>query len=142
MLERLVARSVFDRAIRRYASNPLNKTSYEDFLSSFGHKGAEVRRFARPWISEKGLPSLNVTTIGTDLLISQTGPRYWLPNVTIRLMLQDGTSNLVQADIDGATTKISLKGAAVANVELDPFEDYLLEKRLFEISPSQPAPSP
>jgi aminopeptidase N len=34
MLEGLVTRSVFVRAVRRFASNPLRNTTYEDFLSS------------------------------------------------------------------------------------------------------------
>jgi hypothetical protein len=134
MLERLTTPSVFDGAIRRYASNPLGKTSYEDFLESFGDKSSMVRRFAQPWISEKGLPSLSVTSTGNDLLISQSGPHYWLPNMIIRLIRQDGTSVFVKADIEGATTRVDLRGARVAAAELDPFEDYLLEKRLFATS--------
>lgn len=133
MLEKVVGEDAFSRAMTHFVAQPRDRTSYEDFLAGFGAQRATAERFLTPWVSEPGLPVLAVTRSGEQLILSQTSPLYWLPNVTVRLVHPDGSSTLRVVDVQSERTAIDLPPKAVNRVELDPFEDYLLKQRFFDI---------
>jgi hypothetical protein len=133
MLERLVGDDAFSRAVVNYVAKPVGRTSYDDFLASFGSKRSMAERFMAPWVSEPGVPTFDVVLNGGRLTISQKGAIYWLPHMAMRLVHPDGSSDLIVTEIEAARTSIDLPEAAVSRVELDPFEDYLLGQRLFDV---------
>lgn len=132
MVEGLVGEKDFDRAIQRFSQSPSEKENYEGFLLGFGAKGPTVERFLKPWVTEAGLPDLAVRRAGGKAVVSQK-THYWLPNLSVRLIHRDGTMRYATLNLEHGDSVLDLRNEAVAMVELDPSESYLLGRRLFPL---------
>lgn len=135
MLERAVGRAAFYRGMRAFAAAPQGRTSYEDFLRSFGPDAATAERFLTPWVKEMGAATIKLEQAEGRLILRQPGPAYWLPGFELLLEMEDGSMHWRTVDIAGSETFVPLD-APVRQVHLDPLEKVLLVAgRMIDLDP-------
>lgn len=128
MLETVLGREAFDAGMRRFSETALASPDYEDFLTAFGDQAEVARRFLDPWISQSGVPSLEVVRENGRLFLVQTGPTYWLPGLEVEL--QHGSrSERIRIEVEGGRTEIPTGSMSNPTVRLDPDNRFLILDR-------------
>ncbi|WP_156320305.1 M1 family aminopeptidase [Brevundimonas sp. AAP58] len=128
MLETVLGQDAFDAGMRRFAETALASPAYEDFLTAFGDQAEVARRFLSPWISQSGVPSLDIVRENGRLFLIQTGPTYWLPGLEVELR-EGGRSERVRIDVEGSRTEVPTGSTSNPTVRIDPDNRFLILDR-------------
>ncbi len=128
MLETVLDREAFDAGIRRFSEAALASPTYEDFVTAFGDQTEVARRFLTPWVSQPGLPSLDVVRENGRLFLVQIDPTYWLPGLEVELQ-EGGRNERVRIDVESSRIEIPTGSMSNPAVRLDPDNRFLILDR-------------